>query len=305
MKSLVRVEVADRPAAPLVPPPQQYFLRENLRLRLLTARIALLSHDDAGFKTDVTAANAWLKQYFDTRTKTGAGARPPTLTQLAATPMPAELPDLAASLTALRSVKATRERSAGRRRHGAPLAAPMRLLFAFLLLAALAVLVGAAVQAQRGLCAVRRAAVPRRDLAQRVHPVAGRRLSSCCILLLRLAGADRAACRRRCARAAAAATSSARAASRMPRVVALLEGRYGKARQFAEEALAIPHSTGLPALLGCAGRRRHARVRPGRDVARRVRTPACRASPCRGSCSKRTWRWSRASRARRWPSSPS
>jgi len=33
-------------------------------------------------------------------------------------------------------------------------------------------------------------------------------------------------------------------------VVALLEGRYGKARQFAEEALAIPHSTGLPALLG-------------------------------------------------------
>ncbi|MEO8507064.1 MAG: heme biosynthesis HemY N-terminal domain-containing protein, partial [Betaproteobacteria bacterium] len=33
-------------------------------------------------------------------------------------------------------------------------------------------------------------------------------------------------------------------------VVALLEGRYGKARQFAEEALAIPHSSGLPALLG-------------------------------------------------------
>ncbi len=32
--------------------------------------------------------------------------------------------------------------------------------------------------------------------------------------------------------------------------VALLEGRYGKARQFAEEALAIPHSGGLPALVG-------------------------------------------------------
>ncbi len=32
-------------------------------------------------------------------------------------------------------------------------------------------------------------------------------------------------------------------------VVALLEGRYGKARQFAEEALAIPQSTGLPALV--------------------------------------------------------
>jgi len=32
--------------------------------------------------------------------------------------------------------------------------------------------------------------------------------------------------------------------------VALLEGRYGKARQYSEEALAVPQSTGLPALLG-------------------------------------------------------
>ena len=33
-------------------------------------------------------------------------------------------------------------------------------------------------------------------------------------------------------------------------VVALLEGRYGKARQYADEALAIPHSSGLSALVG-------------------------------------------------------
>jgi len=92
-----------------VPPTQEYYLRENLRLRLMTARIALLSHDDAGFKTDVTAANAWIKQYFDTRSK-NVQALSTTLTQLAATPMPAELPDLAATLTALRAVKATRER---------------------------------------------------------------------------------------------------------------------------------------------------------------------------------------------------
>jgi uroporphyrin-3 C-methyltransferase len=112
VKSLVRVEVADRPAAPLVPPQQQYFLRENLRLRLLTARVALLSHDDAAFKSDVTAANAWIKQYFDTRTK-AVQALTATLTQLAAIPMPTELPDVAASLTALRTVKAARERAPG------------------------------------------------------------------------------------------------------------------------------------------------------------------------------------------------
>jgi HemY protein len=33
-------------------------------------------------------------------------------------------------------------------------------------------------------------------------------------------------------------------------VVALLEGRYGRARQYAEEALAVPRSSGLAALLG-------------------------------------------------------
>ena len=109
VKSLVRVEVADRPAAPLVPPTQEYYLRENLRLRLMAARIALLSHDDAGFRTDVTAASAWVKQYFDTRSKS-VQALMATLAQLAATPMPAELPDVTASLTALRAVRATRER---------------------------------------------------------------------------------------------------------------------------------------------------------------------------------------------------
>ncbi len=111
LKSLVRIEVADRPAAPLVPPAQNYFLRENLRLRLLSARISLLSHDHAGFKSDVTAANVWTKQYFDTRTK-GVQSLVGSLTQLAATPMPAELPDLAASLNAARALKATRERAA-------------------------------------------------------------------------------------------------------------------------------------------------------------------------------------------------
>lgn len=111
IKALVRIEVADRPAAPLVPPTQEYYLRENLRLRLMAARIALLSHDDAGFRTDVTAASAWIKQYFDTRAKT-VQSLVTTLTQLAATPMPAELPDVSATLTALRAVKATRERPA-------------------------------------------------------------------------------------------------------------------------------------------------------------------------------------------------
>jgi uroporphyrin-3 C-methyltransferase len=109
LKAVVRIEVSDREAPPLVSPAQQYFLRENLRLRLLSARVALLVRDEANFKSDVTAANAWLKKYFDTRVKS-VQALMATLAQIGATVMPAELPDINASLTALRTVKASRER---------------------------------------------------------------------------------------------------------------------------------------------------------------------------------------------------
>ena len=47
-------------------PQQQFFLRENLKLRLLSARFALLFHDQANFRADLTAADAWLTKYFDT-----------------------------------------------------------------------------------------------------------------------------------------------------------------------------------------------------------------------------------------------
>ncbi|HZQ60604.1 MAG TPA: uroporphyrinogen-III C-methyltransferase [Casimicrobiaceae bacterium] len=122
LRQLIRIEVADRPAAPLVPPSQEYFLRENLKLRLLSARIGLLNHDDATFKADVAAADAWLKQYFDTRSKAVQTVQS-ILKQLAATPMPADLPDLARTLDAARVLRqaterATPGRGAGERQQG-------------------------------------------------------------------------------------------------------------------------------------------------------------------------------------------
>jgi uroporphyrin-3 C-methyltransferase len=110
LKQLVRIESSDRPAAPLVPAAQQYYLRENLKLRLLTARIALLSRNDASFAADLTAVDGWIKQYFDTR------ARPvqmvqATIKQLAATPLPGEMPDLSRSLEALRVLRLGQDRA--------------------------------------------------------------------------------------------------------------------------------------------------------------------------------------------------
>ena len=107
-KQLVRIEVSDRPAAPLISPPEAYFLRENLRLRLLAARLALLARDDKSFRTDLGAANAWVKRYFDTRTK-AVQVVSSNLAQMAATQMPASMPDLSRSLEALRTLRMPRE----------------------------------------------------------------------------------------------------------------------------------------------------------------------------------------------------
>jgi uroporphyrin-3 C-methyltransferase len=120
-RQLIRVEVSDRPAAPLVPATQQYFLRENLKLRLLTARIALLAHDDASFEADLAVAGAWLKQYFDTRAKP-VQALQATVRQLAATPMPGATPDLSGSLEALRVLRLGQDRAPRRGPAPAPAA---------------------------------------------------------------------------------------------------------------------------------------------------------------------------------------
>jgi len=113
VRQLIRIEVTDRPAAPLVPVAQQYYLRENLKLRLLTARIALLARDDASFQADLSASEVWLKQYFDSRAKP-VQAVLASLKQLAATAMPGETLDLTRSLEALRVLRLAQDRAPAR-----------------------------------------------------------------------------------------------------------------------------------------------------------------------------------------------
>jgi uroporphyrin-III C-methyltransferase len=110
LRSVIRIEVSDRPAAPLVTPQQAFFLRENVRLRLLSARLALLARDEASFKADLQAGRGWLDQYFDRQSRQVQLVLA-TLSQLAATAMPGEMPDLSASLDAVRLLKSAGERA--------------------------------------------------------------------------------------------------------------------------------------------------------------------------------------------------
>lgn len=65
VKGLVRVTRIDQPEAMLVAPEQGYFLRENLKLRLLNARLALLSRQFEAAQSDLRDAQAALDRYFD------------------------------------------------------------------------------------------------------------------------------------------------------------------------------------------------------------------------------------------------
>jgi uroporphyrin-III C-methyltransferase len=109
VRQLVRVENMDRPEAPLLAPPQQYFLRENLKLRLFAARFDLLFRDQQGFRADLDAADAWLRKYFDTRAQPVQTVQL-VLKQARSTDMAIELPDLARSLEAVRVLKLAREK---------------------------------------------------------------------------------------------------------------------------------------------------------------------------------------------------
>jgi len=110
MRELVRIERMERPDIPLLTPAQTYFLRENLKLRLLGARLALLAHDEKSFKTDLKAAREWLVRYYDGRNAAVVNAIA-AVRQLADSQISIEVPDVAASLDAVRNYRLVRERA--------------------------------------------------------------------------------------------------------------------------------------------------------------------------------------------------
>lgn len=100
LTQLVRVQRMDRPETPLLAPSQAFFLRENLKLRLLGARLALLARDTRTYKADLRAARDWLQRYYDVGNDTVA-RDVEMLSSLQAAEPSAEVADISASLEAI------------------------------------------------------------------------------------------------------------------------------------------------------------------------------------------------------------
>lgn len=104
LKHLVQIRRVEGNEAVLLPPDQAYFLRENLRLRLLSARLALMSRDQAAFRADLLAVSDMLERYFNTR-DAGVADAIKEVQRLASLQIAIKLPGINASLAALDAYK--------------------------------------------------------------------------------------------------------------------------------------------------------------------------------------------------------
>ncbi len=101
---LFRVRRIDEPDALLVSPQQEYFLRQNLRLVLLNARLALLSRNEAVFRADLDRARRWIDTYYDGEHRNVSAVRS-QVDQLLAARLALEPPRIDESVGAVRLMR--------------------------------------------------------------------------------------------------------------------------------------------------------------------------------------------------------
>jgi len=109
VKGLVRIQRFDGNAPVLLAPEQAFFLRENCKLHLLNARLALYARDQGTFRQDLKTARESLGRYFDGADPAVVAARA-TLGQLAEQEISLQAPGLNDSLFALRALRTGKEK---------------------------------------------------------------------------------------------------------------------------------------------------------------------------------------------------
>ncbi|HJV27091.1 MAG TPA: uroporphyrinogen-III C-methyltransferase [Aromatoleum sp.] len=113
LAALVRVERLDQSEPELLAPAQSTFLRENLKIRLLTARLALLARDGRTFAADLAQAEGWISRFFDQRDEKVQKALA-ALTELKTTQVRVDQPGPTESIAALRMLQARGAESGGK-----------------------------------------------------------------------------------------------------------------------------------------------------------------------------------------------
>ena len=106
-RKLLRVSRIEQPEAALLSPEQSFFLRENLKLRLLNARLGLLSRQTDTARVDLASASAWLGKYFDPVSRKTQAANQ-LLQQIQSQLKTSELPRLDETMAALATAAAGR-----------------------------------------------------------------------------------------------------------------------------------------------------------------------------------------------------
>jgi uroporphyrin-3 C-methyltransferase len=107
LRSLVRVSRVEDPDAALLSPEQSFFLRENLKLRLLNARLGLLSRQTESARGDLGTAALAMGRYFDggsRKTQTAVALLQQVQTQMRSL----DIPRIDDTLTALSTAAAGR-----------------------------------------------------------------------------------------------------------------------------------------------------------------------------------------------------
>jgi uroporphyrin-3 C-methyltransferase len=106
----VKVQRVEGAEPALLSPTQSFFLRENLKLRLLGARFSLLARDTTAYRNDLKVSSDWLARYFHTGSGAGA-ATAALLEELGSGSSGVGLPTIGESLAAVRGYKAVRQRA--------------------------------------------------------------------------------------------------------------------------------------------------------------------------------------------------
>lgn len=111
IRSLVVIRRHDAGSLPLTTPDQRLLLRQNLRLKLETARLSLLRGHAQAYRAALQEADEWVTRFYDAESAATVSMHE-ALGRLAAVDVAPALPSIEQSLQALREVSARLERSA-------------------------------------------------------------------------------------------------------------------------------------------------------------------------------------------------